>query len=157
MRPTRLDGVRQLIRTYIKKRPYGLLLVTAIALSLALVFLSIAYVDFQDITMFSVPLAIMIWIIPSLLIFFWLLYLPTKKFLYSTTIIWTHVLITVSTTILMVTILCIAFIPFQPITPGYIEFIGNATRMVFIMFVCGQCAYLANILLGLFKKTNKQL
>jgi hypothetical protein len=80
MRPTRLDGVRQLIRTYIKERPYGLLLVTAIALSLALVFLSIAYVDFQDITMFSVPLAIMIWLIPSLLIFFWLVYLPTKNF-----------------------------------------------------------------------------
>ena len=97
----------------------------------------------------------MVWIIPSLLIFFWLLYLPTKKFLYSTTFTWTHVLITVSTTILMVTILCIVFIPLQPITPGYIELIGNATRIVFIVFVFGQCAYLVNVLLGLFTKTNK--
>ena len=152
-----MGGVRQLINAYIKERPYGLLLFTAIALSVALGFLSIAYLDFQNIAMFSVPLAIMVWIIPSLLIFFWLLYLPTKRFLYSTTITWTHVLITVSTTILMVTILCIVFIPLQPITPGYIDLIGNASRIVFIMFVFGQCTYLANVLLGLFTKTNKQL
>ena len=93
MRPTRLKGVRQMIHAYIKERPYRLLLFTAIALSLALVFLSIAYLDFQDIAMFSVPLAIMVWIIPSLLIFFWLLYLPTKRFLYSTTITWTRFLL----------------------------------------------------------------
>ena len=145
-----------MVHAYIKERPYRLLLFTAIALSLALVLLSIAYIDFQDTAMFGVPLAIMVWIIPSLLVFFWLLYLPTKRFLYSTTITWTHVLITVSTTILMVTILCIVFIPLQPITPGYIELIGNATRIVFIMFVFGQCTYLANVLLGLFIKTNKQ-
>lgn len=157
MRLTRLKGVRQMIYAYIKERPYRLLLFTAIALSLALVFLSIAYIDFQDIAMFSIPLAIIVWIIPSLLIFFWLLYLPTKRLLYSTTITWTHVLITVSTTILMVTILCIVFIPLQPITPGYIELIGNATRIVFIMFVVGQCTYIVNVLLGLFTKTSKQL
>jgi hypothetical protein len=148
---------RQMIHAYIKERPYGLLLFTAIALSVAHVFLSIAYIDFQDITMFSVPLAILVWIIPSLLVFFWLLYIPTKRFLYSTAITWIHVLITVSTTILMVTILCIVFIPLQPITPGYIELIGNAIRIVFIMFVFGQCTYLVNFLLGLFTKTTKQV
>ena len=157
MRPTRLEGVRQLIHAYIKESPYGLLLFTSIALSVALGFLSIAYIDFQDKTMFSVPLAIMVWIIPSLLIFFWLLYLPTKKFLYSTTITWTHVLITVSTTILIVVVLCIVFIPLEPVSSGYQELIGNAIRIVFIMFVFGQCTYLVNFLFGLFTKTNKQV
>jgi hypothetical protein len=119
MRLTRSEGVRILIHAHLKERPYGLLLFTAIALSVALGFLSIAYIDFQDKTMFSVPLAILVWIIPLLLIFFWLLYLPTKKFLYSTAITCTHVLITVSTTILIVVVLCIVFIPLQRVSPGY--------------------------------------
>ena len=150
-----MEGVRQLINAYIKERPYGLLLFTAIALSLALVFLSIAYIDFQDKTMFSVPLAIMVWIIPLFLVFFWLLYLPTKKFLYSITITWTHILVTISTAILIVVVLCVVFIPLQPISSGYPELIGNATRIVFVSFVFGQCTYLVNVLLGLFAKANK--
>jgi len=155
MRQIRLKRVsdHQMIRAYIKERPYRLLLFTAIALSLALVFLPITHMDFQDKTMFRVPLAIIVWIIPWLLIFFWLLYLPTRRFLYSITITWTHVLITVSTTILIVIILYIVFTPLQP-TSHRQELIGNATRIVFIIFVCGQCTYLANILLGLFTKNK---
>jgi hypothetical protein len=147
---------RQMIHAYMKERPYGLLLFTAIALSLALVFLSIAYIDFQDSGMFGVPLTIMVWIIPSLLIFFWLLYLPTKRFLYSTTFTWTHILVTVSTTIILVIVLCIVFTPLLPTSHGYPELIGDVIRIVFIMFTIGQCTYLANVLLGLFTKANKQ-
>ena len=152
-------GDRQ-IQAYIKESPYRLLLFTAIALALVLGFLSIAYIDFQDKTMFSVPLAIIVWIIPFFLMFFWLLYLLTKRFLYSMTITWTHVLITVSTAILIVIILYIVFAPLQSTSHSYYntslidrpELIGNATRIVFIIFVCGQCAYLANFLLGIFTK-----
>jgi hypothetical protein len=147
---------RQMIHAYMKERPYGLLLFTAIALSLALVFLSIAYIDFQDSGMFGVPLTIMVWIIPSLLIFFWLLYLPTKRFLYSTTFTWTHILVTVSTTIILVIVLCIVFTALLPASHGYPELIGDVIRIVFIMFTIGQCTYLANVFLGLFTKANKQ-
>ena len=146
----------QVMHAYLKERPYGLLLFTAIALSLALGLLSIA-IDFQDKTAFRVPLAIFVWIIPLLLIFFWLLYLLTGRFLYSVTITWAHVLITVSTTILIVVVLLIVFTPLQTTLHRFssmdrVELIGNVTRVVFITFVCGQCAYVANVLLGLFTK-----
>ena len=72
----------------IKESPYGLLLFTAIALLFAIVFPPIANIDFRDKTMFSAPLAIIVWIIPLLLISIWLLYLLTKRFLYSITITW---------------------------------------------------------------------
>jgi hypothetical protein len=72
----------------IKESPYGLLLFTAVALLVALVLSPIADMGFQDKTMFSIPLAIMVWIIPVLLISFWLLYLLT---IYSMTITWIHV------------------------------------------------------------------
>ena len=67
----------------IKDRPDRLLLFTAILLLFALVFPFVAGVDFQNKTMFSVPLVIMVWMIPLLLIAFWLLYLMTRRFLYS--------------------------------------------------------------------------
>jgi len=162
MRQARLKrvGDRQRIQAYIKERPYRLLLFTAIALALVLGFLPVAHIDFQDKTMFRVPLAIIVFIIPLFLVFFWLLYLLTKRFLYSMTITWTHVLITVSTAILVVIILYIVVTPLQSTPHGYFntslidrpELIGNATRIVFIIFVCGQCIYLANLLLGLFTK-----
>ena len=147
----------------IRERPYGLLLFAAIASSLAFVFHPINNIDFPGKTMFSVPLTIVAWIIPLLLISFWLLYLLTKRFLYSRTIIWTHVLITVSTTILMVIILYFVLDPLQPASHSYYDaplidrqkLIGNTTRVASIIFVCGQCTYLVNLLLGLFAKTNK--
>ena len=146
----------------IKERPYELLLFTAIAFLFALVFPPIAHIDFQDKTMFSVPLVIIVWIIPLLLISFWLLYLLTKRFLYSMTIAWIHVLITVSATILIVIVLYIGISPLQPTTHSYYdtslidrqELIGNAMRILFIIFVCGHFTYLANVLLGLFTKNK---
>jgi hypothetical protein len=141
----------------IKERPYGLLLFTAIALSLALVFPPIANINFQDKIMFSVPLAIMVWIIPLLLITFWLLYLLTKGFLYSRSITWIHVLITISTTILTVIVLYIGINPLQPTYASSIDrqkLIGNTMQILFIVFVCGQCTYLANVLLGRFTKNK---
>jgi len=135
----------------IKERPYGLLLFTAIAISLAFVFPPIANIDFQEITMFSIPLAIMAWIIPMLLLSLWLLYLLTRRFLYSMTITWIHVLITVLATILIVTILYIGLNPSQLKNNRY-ELIGNAIQILFVILVFGQLTYLANVLLGLFTK-----
>lgn len=147
-----------------KEKPYGLLLFTAIALMLAVVFAPIANMNFLDKTMFNVPMAIIVWIVPLLLIFFWLIYLLTKRFLYSMSITWIHVLITVSTTILTVIVLYIGINATQATSQNYNDtslinrqqLIGNTMRILFIIFVCGQCIYLANILLG-FLKNNKQI
>jgi len=140
----------------IKDRPYQLLLFTAIVLSVAFVFPPMAHIDFQDKTMFSVPLAIIVWLIPLLLIFFWLLYLLTKRFLYSATITRIHVLITVATTMLIVVVL---YMGIHPLQPAFLidrqQLIGNAMQILFILFVCAQGTYLANILLGLLQKNKR--
>lgn len=148
----------------IRERPYGLLLFTAIALSLAVGILRVADIDFQDKFMFGVPLGIFALIVPVLLIFFWLLYLLTKRFLYSAAITWTHVLITIFTMILIVIILYIVVNPFQAISQNNYEksvikrpeLIGNVTRIIFIVFACGQFTYVANVVLGFLQKGNKQ-
>jgi hypothetical protein len=145
----------------IKEKPYIILLITAVALFFALVYSKIAHIDFQDKTMFSVQLTILAWIIPLLLTSFWLLYLMTRRFLYSMTITRIHVLITFSTTILIVILLYIGINPLQATTHSEFdtslvdrqELIGNAMQILFLIFVCGQFTYLANVLLGLFKKS----
>jgi hypothetical protein len=145
----------------IKEKPYVLLLLTAIALLIVLVFSKIVQTDFQDKSMFSVPLAIFVWIIPLLLTSFWLLYFLTKRLLYSMTLIRMHILITVSTTILIVIFLYVGIRPLQSTTHSEFytslvdrqELIGNATQILFLIFVCGQLIYLANVLLGIFKKS----
>ena len=137
----------------IKKRPYQLLLFTAIALLFALVFSPVAQIDLRDKTMFSVPLATMVWIIPLFLISSWLLYILTNRYLYSVTVTRTHVLTTVLTTILLVVILYIGIDPSYPVD-GRQELIGNAMQILSVIFVCAQLIYLANVLLGIFTKNK---
>ena len=149
----------------IKERPYVLLLLTAITLFIAFTISKIAHLDFLDKMMFSVPLPILIWIIPLFLIFLWLLYLLAKRFLYSTTLSWIHILMTVSTTILIVILLFIGIAQGQSGSDIYTQtsstnrqdLIGNATQILFLIFVCGQITYLANVILGLFKKSSGQI
>jgi hypothetical protein len=149
----------------IKERPYVLLLLTAITLFIAFTISKIAHLDFLDKMMFSVPLPILIWIIPLFLIFLWLLYLLAKRFLYSTTLSWIHILMTVSTTILIVIFLFIGIAQGQSGSDIYTQtsstnrqdLIGNATQILFLIFVCGQITYLANVILGLFKKSSGQI
>ncbi len=108
--------------------------------------------------MFGLPLPVFVWIIPFLLISFWLLYVPTKRFQCSMTLTWTHILASVLTTILAVVIL---YIVLNPSSRNYLissrgqQLIGNAAKVVFIVFVCGQSMYLVNVLMGLlFKKQH---
>lgn len=135
----------------IKENPYVLLLFTTMALLSALAFRPIANLDFQDKTMFSIPLDSMIWIIPLLLLSFWLFYLLTNKFHYSRAITWTHVLITVITTLLIVTVLYIGITPSQYISDRH-EMIGSIMQILFFLFVFGQLTFLANLLIGFFGK-----
>ena len=139
----------------VKRTPDGLLLLTAIALMLAIVLQPITNIDFQRKTMFSVPLIIMIWLIPLLLIFFWILYLLTKRFLYSMTIAWIHILITISASIFILTILFIGLSPSR-LTNNRQELIGNSLQILSLIFVFGQLTFLANLLLGLYNRNKAQ-
>jgi hypothetical protein len=133
----------------IKKSPYQLLLLTAIALLFVLVFSPIAKMDFQDVKMFSVPLVTMLWIIPVLLIVLWLLYVFTNRFLYSVTITQIHVFITVFATVSILIVLYVGINPSQRVTNNH-DLIGKSMQLTSIIFVSAQLLYLANVLLGLF-------
>jgi hypothetical protein len=132
----------------LKENPFVLLLFTTIILLLALALRPIANVDFQDKVMFGLPLDSIAWLIPLFLISFWLIYLMTKEFLYSVTITWIHVLTTVVTTFLIVTLLYIGITP-SPYTSDRHELIGNAMQILTLIFVFGQLIYLANVGLGI--------
>ncbi len=136
----------------VKESPYGLLLFTAMAIVIAIVFAPIADIDFQDKTMFSVPFAIMVWIIPLFLISLWLLYALTGRFLYSRTMTWIHVLITAFASSLIVVVLYLGINPAPLTHDRQVVCIGNAMQILSILFVFGQLAYFANVLLGLLDR-----
>jgi|JI10StandDraft_1071094.scaffolds.fasta_scaffold01706_10 hypothetical protein len=139
----------------IKESPYVLLLFTTIALLLALAFRPIAEIDIQDITMFSFPLSSIVWGFPFLLLSSWMIYLVTNKFLYSITIIWIHVLITVITTLLIAIVLYIGINP-TSYTNDRHELIGTTMQILSLLFVFGQLVYVVNILIGIFGRAKAQ-
>ncbi len=134
----------------LKENPFALLLFTTIVLLFALSLRPISNLDFADKVMFGIPLNNMVWIIPFFLISFWLVYLITKKYLYSVTAIWVHVLTTVISTLLIVSILYIGINPTQKVAANY-ELVGNAIQLVTLLFLAGQFVYIGNFVLGLFK------
>ena len=134
----------------IRKEPFALLLLTTIFLLPVLVLRPNSDIDFQKEVMFGVPLDNMVWIIPCFLFSFWLLYLATKKFLYSIIATWVHVIATVASTLLIVSILYIAINPTQKISENH-ELVGNIIQIVTLLFVAGQLTYIGNLIMGLLK------
>lgn len=137
----------------LKENPFVLLLFTAIVLLFALALRPITNVDFQGKVMLGIPLDSMVWIIPLFLVSFWLLYLATKKFLYSVTVTWINVLTTVITTLLIVAVLYIGTNP-SPDARGRHELIGNAMQILTLLLVFGQIIYIVNVGLGILGRRN---
>ena len=133
-----------------RKEPFALLLLTTIILLFLLALRPVSNVDFQDKVMFGLPLDNMVWILPCFLISFWLLYLATKKFLYSTKATWVHVITTVASTLVIVSILYIGINPTQTISEHH-ELVGNIIQIVTLLFIAGQLTYIGNLILGLFR------
>lgn len=134
----------------LKENPFVLLLFTTITLLFAFAFRPIANVSFQDKVAFGIPLDNIIWIIPSFLLSFWLLYLATKKFLYSVTATWVHVITTVIPTILIVSVLYIGIDPSSYIINSH-DLVGNTIHILTLIFIVGQLIYLANVGLGIWR------
>ena len=128
-----------------RKEPFALLLLTTIILLFVLALRPISNTDFHDKVMFGVPLNNMVWIIPFFLISFWLLYLATKKFLYSTKATWVHVIATVASTLLIVSILYFGINPTQTISENH-ELVGNIIQIVTLIFIVGQYTYIGNLI-----------
>jgi amino acid transporter len=136
-----------------KKEPFAILLATTIILLFVLALRPISNIDFQDKVMFSVPLGNMVWIIPCFLISFWLLYLVTKKFLYSKTATWINVIATVISTLLIVSVLYIGIDPTPSISQRH-ELVGNVIQLVTLLFTAVQFTYIGNLIFGLIKRKN---
>jgi hypothetical protein len=134
-----------------RKEPFALFLFATIILLFILALRPISKIDFQDKVMFGIPLDNMVWIIPCFLISFWLLYLGTKKFLYSKTATWIHVIATVVSTLLIVSILYIGINPTQTISEQH-ELVGNIIQIVTLLFIVGQLTYIGNVFLGLTRR-----
>ncbi len=135
----------------VKKDPFVLLLFTTILLLFAFALSPVAHVEFQDKVMFTIPLGNMVWTIPLYLICFWLVYLITKKYLYSVTVTWIHVLTTVITNLSIVTVLYIGITP-SSISNDRYEIIGNAMQALTLILVFAQFIYLANVGLGILRR-----
>jgi hypothetical protein len=134
-----------------RKEPFALLLFTTIILLFILALRPISNVNFHDKVMFGVPLNNMVWIIPCFLISLWLLYLATKKFLYSATATWIHVIATIVSTFLIVSVLYIGINPTPAISEQH-ELIGKIIQIVTLLFVVGQIAFIGNVLFGLIRR-----
>ena len=134
-----------------RKEPFALLLPTSIILLFALALRPISNIDFQNKVMFGIPMDIMVWITPCFLIFLWLLYLTTKKILYSTTATWVHVIITVVSTLLIVSVISIGINPTTTISEHH-EMVGNIIQILTLLFLAGQLTYVGNLIWGLFRR-----
>lgn len=97
----------------------------------------IAQIDFQAKVMFNAPMEVLVRLIPLLLLFFWVAYVLTRRFLYSRTMTWIHILITISTTILMMIVLYIGIKPFHSGTERQVNLMGISKQVLFILFIGG--------------------
>lgn len=139
---------------HIKKEPYKLLLLTAILLFLAALFnRSNSGIDIQiNDTYIVFPVQHFQFALSLLLIAIGLLYVATKNRLYSTMLIWAHIILTLVGCLLI-----------QPFIRGtgprrYYEMGGTHTNLLFnpefiiAMVMMAQVIYLVNVVLGRLKQ-----
>jgi hypothetical protein len=141
-----------------KTRPHNLLLIIAVTLIPIIVFIQTTTEKFHN-TMFLTPTALLVWMIPTWLILFWLVYVCSNKFLYSVTITRIHIAITICTAILILTALYFEINPFESTSSRYYtsavierknDLIGQAMRAALTVLIFGQSTYFINVFYGLF-------
>jgi heme/copper-type cytochrome/quinol oxidase subunit 1 len=155
----------------LKQRPYHLLLLTAILLFICGLFSFNTPIDIHlHDTYFVFPLSFIIWAPAIILFLFWLLYLVTNQFLFSNKLRWTHIILTVLISLLMLTLPYLATYSYGGVLGSprrYYDYgelnkfkiLGNLTDIVVIVFailLLGQLTYFANLFIGLFKHLGKQ-
>ena len=155
----------------LKQSPYNLLLLTSILLFIVGLFSSNSAMDIHmHDTYFVFPLTYFIWT-PSIILFiFWLLYLLTKKNLYSIKLTWTHIILTIATCVFILTLPFLltnsyeglAGMPRRYYDIGQsktYQFFGKLTKTVIVtafILALGQLTYLLNLFLGVSKRVGGQ-
>lgn len=97
--------------------------------------------------MFSFPVKSIIWIFPAFLFLLWLLYLATRKLLYSDTLTRVHVLTTAITSLMIEAVLFMVIVPATRARNQH-ELLGLAMQMLSVIFVLLQLFYFINLVLG---------
>jgi heme/copper-type cytochrome/quinol oxidase subunit 1 len=148
-----------------RQKPYNLFL---LAIGLVLIVGLVTYKSTIDIhlhdTYYILPLTILTWIPTIILLLFWLLYSVTKTYLWSKMLIWTHVLLTIIISLVIVA---------SPYLSGYsnaglpgaprryydhgelnrLHVFNNLSDIVVLaalILIAGQVLYIINLIAGLF-------
>ena len=148
-----------------KKRPYHLLLLTAILLFIATFFVNNQSLDMRlHDTYFIISFPHLFWQIIILLLIFWMLYLFTKRILFSKVLTWTHIVLLVLTSISLAGILF--YSNFQGIagpTRRYYDFsnwetmaqpngLARGIMVILLAIFLGVIIYIINLFAGLIKR-----
>lgn len=153
------------------KRPYLLLSLTAILVLVASFFAPDRTLDLHmNDTYFVIAVTHVCWSVIILLFFFWILYLLTEPLLFSRFLMWTHILLTVVASLVL---LIIAFYADRYYREGfagmprryydysnreafisYISYdqLARNVLIVILLFVSGIITYLTNLAVGITRK-----
>ena len=150
-----------------KKRPYNLLLITAILLFGLAIFTFDSTIDFILFGKhYSVPLTILLWLNTIILLIFWLLYMVTKRLLFSPFLTKTHIIFTVSLSLILVAI-AFTFIYSSAGSNGprrYYDYgdvlnkfkvFNNMSPIIsiaLVLLIFGQLIFFINLLPGIYNK-----
>lgn len=137
-----------------REKPFAYLWFSSVIWIIIIVAHLLFGLSFQDKLMFSFPLESIIWIFPAFLFLLWLLYLATRKLLYSDTLTRVHVLTTVITSLIIAAVLFMAIAPVTSLS-NYPELIGLVMQWLSVIFVLSQLFYLINLVLGVLISKKK--
>ncbi len=159
----------------LKTGPYHLLFFTSIILFIGGLFGYESTIDIHiRATYFIIPLSYLVWVPAIFLFVLWILYLLTKKFLYSKILLWLHIILTIITSLFMLIVPYIstyayggkAGSPRQYNEYGELnqfKMFSNITNIlvtILVFFILVQLAYFINLFVGMYKgvamQNNKQ-
>jgi cytochrome c oxidase subunit I len=153
------------------KRPYNLLLLTAVIILIASFFAFDQTIDihFND-TYFIIATKLSFWIIVILLLMFWILYLLVKRILFSKVLTWINVILLVVTSTFFVVISFYSNYFYEGLAGmprryydynswNTLTFYNNLTKGVLVtilLVILGLIIFIINLVIGLVKKYKGQ-
>lgn len=144
-----------MIKIGIKNKPYHLLLYSAILLLLISFLVGTSVVELHlDDTYLITEMALFMQFSALILLFVWVIYLLTARFLHSKELTWIHVILTIAGTVIFITAIASGFTRIVTPDRNIIEssgFVIGATSPLLITLL-GQLLYFVNLFQGLFKK-----